>query len=250
MLLISKGLVPLEVGNLQISVSSNGMKTFFNKKNRKFDSEVDPDEIFLDSKNIPQFDKQQFEGRIEQPISKSTVIVLGLIFLCIGGSFIWRLGVLQIQKGEAYFNKSQQNTLNKIPIFGERGIIYDRNNVELAWNEQSKTGDAFSSRSYIHDPGFSHVLGYVRYPSKDKSGYYWQEDFIGKDGLEKQYNDVLQGSNGAKIIETNVKGEVQSENIVDKPKPGENLVLSIDSRIQKELSGIIAATAQSNSFMG
>ena len=32
--------------------------------------DIDPDEIFLDSKNIPQFDTDQFEGRIEMPISK------------------------------------------------------------------------------------------------------------------------------------------------------------------------------------
>ena len=35
---------------------------------------VEPDEIFLDSKNIQNFDRQQFEGRIEKPISKSTLV--------------------------------------------------------------------------------------------------------------------------------------------------------------------------------
>ena len=31
----------------------------------KNNKEIDPDEIFMDSRNLPQFDNQQFEGRIE-----------------------------------------------------------------------------------------------------------------------------------------------------------------------------------------
>ena len=31
---------------------------------------VEPDEIFLDSKNLQNFDRQKFEGRIEKPIPK------------------------------------------------------------------------------------------------------------------------------------------------------------------------------------
>jgi len=33
---------------------------------------------------------------------------------------------------------------------------------------------------------------------QDKSGNYWQSDFIGKDGLEEEYNDTLKGQNGSK----------------------------------------------------
>ena len=36
------------------------------------DKEIYHDEIFIDSENIPQFDTQQFEGRLEKPISKKT----------------------------------------------------------------------------------------------------------------------------------------------------------------------------------
>ena len=42
---------------------------------------------------------------------------------------------------------------------------------------------------------------------EDKSGNFWQGDFIGKDGLEKQYNDDLTGENGSKIIETDAVGK-------------------------------------------
>ena len=214
------------------------------------DTEVAPDEIFLDAKNIPEFNVQQFEGRLEQPISKSAITILGIACILIFSGFAWRMGILQVAEGASYFKRSQQNNLDKAPLFANRGIIYDRNNVPLAWNDESKTGDFFSHRSYINAPGLSHILGYVSYPSKDASGNYWQQDFIGKDGLEKQYNDLLQGSNGAKIVEVDAQGSVQSENIVDQPVPGENLHLSIDSRIQTALYNIISTVAASSRFGG
>jgi hypothetical protein len=51
---------------------------FRTKKNNKINHLVDPDEIFLDSKNLENFDRQQFEGRIEKAISKKTIIFLGI----------------------------------------------------------------------------------------------------------------------------------------------------------------------------
>lgn len=231
------------------------------KKRRNFkNSMIDPDEIFLDSKNLQNFDRQQFEGRIERPISKKNILVLSILFLSVVGIFGTRLIYLQVQKGEAYFERSENNILEKQIIFGDRGIIYDRNKRELAWNkkvdfvvepEQADAtyteGNPSLVRAYL-SPGFSHMLGYVSYPTKDKSGNYWQQEFIGKDGLEKVYNDNVKGENGAKIIETNALGEIYSENIVNTPKQGRELVTSIDSRIQMQLYSIIKSFSEANSF--
>ena len=234
---------------------------------------VEPDEIFLDSKNIQNFDQQQFEGRIEKPISKRNALFLGIFFLFFVVTFTGRLGYLQIKKGEAYFTRSENNTLNKSIIFADRGIIYDRNRVEIAWNnkaslvpvldknketslENSTTEQTekkeevnFGTRAYM-SPGFSHLLGYVSSPTQDKTGKYWQTEFIGKDGLEKQYSDQIKGQNGAKIIETDVHGVIHSENIVNAPQRGKDLVTTIDSRIQKELFKLIKNLAESKSFSG
>ena len=87
-------------------------------------------------------------------------------------------------------------------------------------------------RTYLA-PGFSHLLGYVSYPMQDSSGNYWQSEFIGKDGLEKQYNQSLKGENGSKIVEIDARKVIHSENIVNAPKRGADLVTSLDSRIQK-----------------
>jgi len=231
------------------------------KKSKKVNSEVDPDEIFLDSKNLPNFDRQQFEGRIEKPIPKKTVASLGIFFLIITLIFGIRLSYLQIQKGDAYRKRSENNILKKVNIFTERGIIYDRNKKELAWNKRadletepqnenpfSEKG-VFSRRAYM-SPGFSHVLGYVSYPAKDEAGHYWQNEFEGIDGLEKKYQSKIKGENGSKIIEINALGDIQSENIINAPKRGSDLVTSIDSRVQKTLFSFIKNLSENNNFTG
>jgi len=209
---------------------------------------VEPDEIFLDSKNLQNFNRQQFEGRIEKPISKKTIFFVGIFFLLFLGVFFTRLGYLQIQKGEAYLDRSKNNVLEKQIIFSDRGIIYDRNKIELAWNKKGIDLPT-TIRAYL-SPGFSHLLGYVSYPMQDKSGNYWQSEFIGKDGLEKQYNLQLKGENGSKIVEIDAHKVIHSENIVNAPLRGTDIITTIDSVIQTELYTLIKNLSQSNSFSG
>lgn len=218
---------------------------------------VDPDEIFLDSKNLQNFDRQQFEGRIEKTISKKNINFLGAVFFSVILIFGVRLIFLQVKNGGEYRERSENNTLKKVNIFTERGIIYDRNKKELAWNKKESEvpeGEGVVSvapytRAYM-SPGFSHVLGYVGYPARDAQGNYWQEEFVGKDGLEKQYQAVVKGENGSKIIETDARGATHSENIINSPKQGSDLITSIDSRVQAEMFTLIKNLSESNNFAG
>src|SRR3989344_9389009 len=223
------------------------IRRIFKKNNKKL--LVDPDEIFLDSTNLENFDRQQFEGLIEKPIPKKTINFLGIFFLCMILIFGIRLIYLQIQNGDTYRKRSENNILKKATIFTERGIIYDRNGRELAWNKKSEDLSMLYTRAYL-SPGFSHVLGYVSYPTKDSQGNYWQEEFEGKDGLEKEYDKNIKGENGSKIIEIDAKGIVHSENIINSPKQGNDLTTTIDSRIQAQLFNSIKNLAQDNGFGG
>ena len=195
--------------------------------------EIDPDEIFLDAKNLPEFNVHQFEGRIERPITKRAVVLLGMAGILISLIFIGRIADLQILQGDVYRARAENNRLKHTPIFAPRGIIYDRTGTELAWNEQGE-GD-FPKRTYRDLAGLAHVLGYVAYPKKDSSGFYFQEDFVPKDGVELMYNDTLSGTRGLKITEVDVFGEVQSESTIELPKDGQNITLSVDARVQNEL---------------
>ena len=44
-------------------------KRIYGQESSRSKHELAPDEIFLDSSNLPMFDTTQFEGRIERPIS-------------------------------------------------------------------------------------------------------------------------------------------------------------------------------------
>lgn len=213
---------------------------------------IDFDEILMDSRNVPSFDTQQFEGRIEKTIPKKTVVFVGIFFVVIISIFIWRLTVLQIKKGENYLKLSLRNSLNSQIIFAERGVIFDRNGVELAWNERDENlGEYdYSKRAYIKTPGNALILGYIKYPQKDKAGFYWQDYFLGMSGVEKSNNDSLGGENGSRIIEVSALGDVTSENILNQPKNGKNLTLTVDARLQEAMYNAIKQLAEENGYQG
>ncbi len=219
------------------------------KINRAKNLEIAPDEIFIDSHNLPKFDTQQFEGRIEKPISKVMLSLIVIFFIMVILTFSGKMWVLQIKNGDFYAKKSENNRLRHTPIFAARGVIFDRNGVELSWNAPGETED-ISIRKYKDIPGLSHVLGYVQYPSKDSSGFYYREDFEGVDGVEKYFGSVLKGKNGIKLIEVDAHGKVQSQNTMDPPKQGENIYLSIDSRVQSKMYKAIQHIATSVGFTG
>src|SRR3989338_2182300 len=88
---------------------------------------LNPDEIFVDSKNIPDFDKYRFEGRMEKPINKSAFIGIGIFFFAMGMIIFAKTAYLQVVEGEKYAANSKKNYLRLESILPNRGIIYDRN---------------------------------------------------------------------------------------------------------------------------
>ncbi|HEY4502793.1 MAG TPA: penicillin-binding transpeptidase domain-containing protein [Candidatus Paceibacterota bacterium] len=216
---------------------------------RRKRGEIDPDEIFIDATNLPQFDENQFEGRIERPFAKRTFFYFGLIVLLIVFLFTGRIFLLQISKGSVYAEISENNRLNHSLIFSNRGVIYDRNGIQLAWNEKKEEKD-FGERIYQVTGGFAHLLGYVGYPLKDSNGFYYQEDYLGKSGVERELNEELSGTNGLKIVETDALGTVHSESVIRHPQDGDDVYLTIDSRVSAELYRLIQERSEESGFSG
>jgi len=212
--------------------------------------DIDPDEIFLDSENLPKFNVDQFEGRIEKPISSRTFVFFGIACFLIFVGFTIRSINLQVTNGSYYLQKSENNRLKNTLVFANRGVIYDRKNNKLAWNEKSDNSPEFALRKYSDISGLSHVLGYIKYPSKDSSGFYYSEDFVGKDGVEKCFNDILSSKNGLRIVEVDAKGTIQSESVIRPAIDGQDLKLSIDSELQSQMYNIIAELSQRVGFTG
>jgi penicillin-binding protein 2 len=241
------------------------MPTFWRRfmrrqKNRKRKSrEIDPDEILIDSHNLPCYDTTQFEGRLEKPIARTTLYAIMGIFIFIIAIIIVQAGQMQIVNGSDYRAKSENNLLRPVPIFAGRGVIYDRNGVMLAWNAPpasvngtttENTDEMVSNREYATSTGLAHVLGYVQYPSKDNNGYYYQDDFEGIAGSEKYFNVELSGTSGSRLVEVNAHGKIISENVVEPPIQGQNFTLSIDSRVQSALYNNIKDIATRVGFSG
>ncbi|MBI2451295.1 MAG: penicillin-binding protein 2 [Parcubacteria group bacterium] len=103
-----------------------GLKKYKYKINLKDRQMIEPDEIFLDSKNPMGFSKETLEGVLEFPIKSRYFFIefaVGILILTI---FAARLFFLSIIKGEYFWKISESNHSSRELIAPERGIIYDR----------------------------------------------------------------------------------------------------------------------------
>ncbi|GMO58961.1 MAG: penicillin-binding protein 2 [Treponemataceae bacterium] len=95
------------------------------------------------------------------------------------------------------------------------------------------------TRNYRKTGSFSHVVGYTGDITKDElrvliNHGYTQTSVIGKTGIEKQYDAILQGKNGTESHTVDVQGRVVTKApIIQTPEMGKNLVLTIDNRVQE-----------------
>ncbi|MFT7507825.1 MAG: penicillin-binding protein 2 [Acidimicrobiales bacterium] len=222
---------------------------FWKKKNKK---SVDFEEILLDASNLPSFNRGRMEGKMELPITRYNVGVVAAIFILIALWFLTKIFTLQIVEGDTFRSISENNSIDKTVIVAERGVVYDRNGELLAWNEPDKDDVyTFPVRAYTDRLGLGQLIGYVSYPLKDKKGFYYRTEYIGRNGVESSYNEQLSGVNGQQLIETDALGEVIGEHIVDAPVAGKELTLSLDVRLSEAMHDIIAtSTLQSGSRSG
>ncbi len=220
------------------------------RKKKYQDYEINPDEIFLDDLNVSGLDKQQFEGVIEKPIPKRNLFMLFGFFALVVIIFCVQLFSLQIRSGDTFLAQSEDNRLRDVPLFAQRGIVYDRNGVELAWNIEGDDEQEFSFREYTLLEGHGHVLGYVQYPQKDDRGFYWRDGIIGQAGIEQRYNDELSGSNGAFLVEVDALGDVVSKNSIRVPEDGTNIHTTLDAHVQDALYRGLAQEARDGGFQG
>ncbi len=256
------------------------MFTRLRRKKLRAVHEIAPEEIFLDSSNLPEFNASSFEGRVERPVANRAIFMVGAVFVFVSLGFGYRAFSLQVAHGATYQDISVNNTLSRSVIFATRGVMYDRVGRELAWNEAAldvststeslrdgitatlasssipkereglSDGSTYALRKYRNAPGLSHVLGFVQYPKADARGDWWREEYTGVSGSELAYDSRLAGKNGSRMIESDALGHVERENIVSPAVHGEDLYLSIDSDVQSKLNTILSAHAQTMGFKG
>jgi len=105
----------------------------------------------------------------------------------------------------------------------------------------------YQTRWYPKGAEFGHVVGYVSRIDEDDlrildtkgdqgveiAALYAGTTHIGKTGVEREYERLLHGEPGYEKVETNADG--RALNVLERsdPKPGKNLYLTIDSRLQE-----------------
>jgi len=125
--------------------------------------------------------------------------------------------------------------VSNVPFSAIAALAERKNNLPgISW--QSKP-----VRNYINAGSLSHILGYVGDITRDELTTlynlgYQQGDIIGKSGIEKEYDVLLRGKEGRETRTVDVRGRriAGRENIVRvPPEMGKNLILTIDTRVQK-----------------
>lgn len=201
--------------------------------------------------------------------STKNFLLIFILFLVVG-LFVVRLVYLEILQGANYRKLSDSNRIRSQVIYAPRGIITDRYGVPLVLNipgfrqivkdpkdkshekiifltkeqgisQLAKGGNNIavdSLREYPFGEEFAHVLGYIgqinpaQLKEKKYTGYL-VNDLVGKTGIEEEYESLLKGINGEKLIEVDAKGrEVRALGQTDSI-PGHDIKLTIDARIQK-----------------
>lgn len=97
-----------------------------------------------------------------------------------------------------------------------------------------------SARVYPLGEEAAHLIGYVQKINEqeleqNKEKGYSSSSVIGKDGLEKAYEDRLRAVDGKEIIIVDEKGNKIKQLAKQDKKDGEDIKLTIDSKIQKQL---------------
>jgi penicillin-binding protein 2 len=94
-----------------------------------------------------------------------------------------------------------------------------------------------SLRTYPHDEMAAHVLGYVGSASisdEELAEYQYRlPEIAGKSGIERQFNEVLAGEAGGRLVRINASGYKHAEARERDPEPGADVVLALDAHIQE-----------------
>ena len=101
----------------------------------------------------------------------------------------------------------------------------------------------------------AHILGTIgpiwqeEWSSNEKTGYvgyadkgYSMNDLVGKDGVEKAFEEYLRGTDGRRLITTDEDGKLTGELYTREPQPGGTVALTLDIDLQGDVEEALANT--------
>jgi penicillin-binding protein 2 len=104
--------------------------------------------------------------------------------------------------------------------------------------------EPYFHRVYPYGESSAHLIGYVSSISKADKGIYDKKNyngtnFVGKTGIEKQYEKLLHGQSGIKQIERNVAGRIVDTKIITPSIAGQDIYLNIDIDLQLKAESLL-----------
>lgn len=93
------------------------------------------------------------------------------------------------------------------------------------------------SRYYPYERPMSHITGYVGALSPEQSKAYTDRgylrtDLVGKQGAERQFEDLLRGKHGSEVLIRDAKGRPRSSWIEEPARRGADVSLTLNARLQ------------------
>ena len=196
---------PININPFGYTISDTSLSNW--KKNNNIDSDATAEEAFYKFK-----DKYKIKNEDITEVRK--IIAIRYAIVKEGYSSIKALTIAKDIPREA------------IAEFSEKGDDFPGINITVQPVRQYKEGTLAS-----------HILGYASKISdteyQQKKDTYNQNDIIGKTGIEYLLEEYLKGKDGIKQIDMAVDGTITAEVVEKEAVSGSNVVLTIDSKLQK-----------------
>jgi len=139
--------------------------------------------------------------------------------------------------------RDQLNNTKNLPKFQPIIIKPDASPADVAFIESHRSDIpvlemiSVSRRRYLPAGFFAHAAGYVGEVSEQQieasNGRLRPGDFAGKTGLERQYNDLLQGTDGMRRVVVNSVGKEVDRLSTQEAISGKQILLTIDYDLQQ-----------------
>ncbi len=101
-------------------------------------------------------------------------------------------------------------------------------------------------REYKDGKSFAHLIGYTGKISTQELNknpeLYSNFDYVGRDGLEKSYEEILRKNPGKLRFERDAYGNLISKEVISLPESGKSLILWLDSELQKKIEEALEKT--------
>ncbi|MCV3431179.1 penicillin-binding protein 2 [Campylobacter lari] len=137
-------------------------------------------------------------------------------------------------KADSYYN---QDYIEVVPFIEYDAMIKHFTKLNLRENMQVKST---TQRFYPYDALASHVIGYVgkaNLNDMNENEIARLTSYVGRSGIERSYNEILQGQKGEKVSKVNALNKEIEELSYKKPISS-NITLSIDLDLQEYLASI------------